>query len=91
MYTELTHSQKLAALSHKFYQGAEWVPAVGDYYTTARNDMQLYQIVREDDVYFYTSYLPLGCELSAWHKEGFTDKGFGPKRVHVPMFIFQHY
>lgn len=88
-HTVLTEKQKLAALALRFYQGFKWAPIAGDYYTTSRNDLELYQIVREDETHYYTSYLPLGRPESAWPKEEFTSQGFGVHRVFVPPFILE--
>jgi len=88
-YTILTEKQKLAALALRFYQGFQWAPIAGDYYTTSRNDLELYRIVREDETHYYTSYLPLGREESAWPKSEFTKEGFGVHRVFVPPFILE--
>jgi hypothetical protein len=86
--TSLTLNQKLGALAHKYYQHAQWNPKVGDYYTSSRNDLELYQIIDEDDSHFHTIYCsnPEG-ERSKWLKEEFTTQGFGLNRVHVPNFI----
>jgi hypothetical protein len=89
-YTVLTEKQKIAAMALKFYQGFQWAPIAGDYYTTSRNDLELYQIVREDETHYYTSYLPLGREEAAWPKSEFTTHGFGVHRVFVPNFILEN-
>jgi len=85
---KLTMYQKLQALQDRFYQRMKWHPKKGDYYTTSRNDLQLYQIVDEDDNYFYTVYCTDGRTTSRWDKSGFTTEGFGPMRVHVSDYIF---
>ena len=89
MQTELTIEQKLEAVSLKHYYFLEWKPKKGDYYTTSRNDTQLYQIVDEDDDFFYTNYCDKSfvSENSKWSKESFL-KDFGERRVYVPDFIF---
>lgn len=83
----LTATEKLQALANRFYQGVEWKPKKGDYYTTSRADLELYQIVDEDEENFYTSYLPLGGTVTSWPKTEFTTQGFGPKRVWVPDYV----
>ena len=57
MITKLTAEQKLQALSSKYYDGLGWQPKKGDYYTTSRNDLELYQIVDENETTFFTNYL----------------------------------
>ena len=57
MRTKLTAEQKLQALSSKYYDGLEWQPKKGDYYTTSRNDLELYQIVDENETTFFTFYV----------------------------------
>jgi hypothetical protein len=86
--TSLTQWQKLQALSEKYYSYAVWNPRVGDYYTSSRADLELYQIVDEDDEYFYTIYCnnPNG-ERAQWRKEEFTTEGFGLNRVFVHKAI----
>lgn len=84
----LTPQQKLDALAFRFYSHQKWEnPKTGDYYTTARADLELYVIVGEDDEHVYTSYLPLGGPTSTWRKDEFLDKGFGPCRVWVPPHV----
>lgn len=90
-HTSLTQNQKLEALKLKYYDDFQWEPIKGDYYTSCRNDLELYQIVDEDDDFFYTNY----CDPqrttqnpSHWPKTDFK-KGFGEKRVFVPHFILE--
>lgn len=86
--TSLTQNQKLEALAYKYYCGPRvWHPKAGDYYTSSRNDLQLYQIVAEDDEHFYTVYCTHPDQRDAWKKEGFTTEGFGTNRVYVPEWI----
>jgi hypothetical protein len=87
---ELTYKEKLAAISAKHYQYLKWTPKKGDYYTTVRNDLELYQIVDEDELFLYTKYCnpEKGSEISKWEKDKFlTD--FGIHRVYVPDWIFE--
>ena len=88
-YTALTEKQKLAALALRFYQELPWVPKTGDYYTTSRNDLELYKVVFADEFVVITSYLPLGGPTAEWDAEGFLTHGFGPRRVYVPEFVLQ--
>jgi len=85
-HTKLTEAQKLLALSLKYYQGQEWKPKKGDYYTTSRNDLELYQIVGESEDSFYTRYCDRECVDQKWIKSNFL-KNFGMKRVYVPIWI----
>jgi hypothetical protein len=66
----------------------KWLPKKGDYYTTSRNDLELYYILDEDEENFYTIYTTDPTQTkSAWKKEGFTTEGFGPCRVFVHGYI----
>lgn len=88
---ELTYQQKLAAISAKHYQHLKWTPKKGDYYTSVRNDLELYQIVDEDDQFLYTRYCnPEKTSISKWVKENFLLE-FGIHRVYVPDWIFESY
>lgn len=87
-YTELTLNQKLEALALKYYEDFQWQPKKGDYYTSSRNDLELYQIVDEGEQFFYTKYCDpkKGNDTSMWPKSTFL-KDFGLKRVFVPEWI----
>lgn len=87
--TSLTPEQKLLAFRNRFYDMQNWEPKAGDYYTSTRDDLELYLIVREDDDFFYTVYAerPHASE-SQWPKQEFTTVGFGPLRMHVPFYVF---
>lgn len=87
-HIELTQEQKLEALGLKYYSFIEWNPKKGDYYTTARPDLELYQIVDETETLFKTKYChpSQGDEQAEWEKEKFLED-FGKVRVHVPDFI----
>lgn len=87
---QLTLEQKLFALKLKYYDNFEWQPKKGDYYTSCRNDLELYQIVDEDENYFFTNYCnpeQTTPKPSQWPKVDFK-KGFGEKRVYVPEITF---
>lgn len=88
MKTKLTLVQKLQALSSKYYDGFQWIPKKGDYYTTSRNDLELYKIVDENENSLFTNYCgEKKCpEPHEWSKKQFL-KHFGEKRVFVPEFI----
>lgn len=85
----LTHQQKLEAISLRFYQGIKWTPKPGDYYTTSRADLELYQVVAVEGGQVKTRYCDTGKStvISSWPVEEFLDAGFGPKRVWVPEFV----
>lgn len=84
---KLTAEQKLQAMAHRFYQRAEWVPKAGDFYTSARADLELYQVVEVRDDVIVTEYTEGGCGPSEWPVDEFLTKGFGPSRVWVPSWI----
>jgi len=88
MLTSLTTEQKLEALALKYYQDYQWIPKAGDYYTSSRNDLELYFIVYADDHEIHTVYCDLqkGTSVSVWKTSEFLT-GFGLKRVHVPDWI----
>jgi len=79
--TSLTYSQKLNALAHRFYQGAEWRPRSGDYYTTCRGDLELYRVAKIENGVVYTEYCTRPGVYSEWPESEFTSQGFGTKRV----------
>lgn len=79
---------KLQAMALKYYSGVIWEPKAGDYYTSSRADLELYQVVKVTEKYVYTRYLTPNSAIQEWDKEGFTKQGFGVNRVHVPNFVF---
>jgi hypothetical protein len=85
----LTQNQKLNALAAKYYSGLQWNPKTGDYYTTSRADLELYQIVTADEKIIKTKYCDpqKGDVISDWETESFL-KDFGVNRVWVPEWIF---
>ena len=85
----LTSKQKLTALSMRFYSGQKWIPKAGDYYTTPRDDLELYQVVKIENGKVYTKYCDKDCALSKWDEIDFTSKGFGVHRVYVPLIILE--
>jgi len=87
MKTELTPEDKLKALSLRFYSDFEWKPKAGDHYTTARDDLELYRVVKVENGKLFTEYCVDPGNLSEWDEDAFTTEGFGPKRVYVPDFL----
>lgn len=94
---KLTPMQKLRALSIRFYDGMEWVPTAGDFYTTTRADLELYQIVEihsttdrnRPATVVRTRYTEGSDAISEWPLDGFQTHGFGPFRVWVPHFVLE--
>lgn len=87
MPTELTYQQKLDSFAFKYYQDYQWKPKKGDYYTSTRADLQLYQIVDEDEGNFYTEYCHQPeAGRASWVKERFL-LDFGVRRLFVPDFV----
>lgn len=87
--TSLRIEQKLFALSLKHYDGLKWEPKKDDFYTTSRNDLELYQIVDEDEFYFYTNYCDPNKKTSepqCWKKDEFL-MYFGERRVWCPDVV----
>lgn len=82
--TQLAEEQKLEALALRYYDQVEWKPRAGDYYTTPRTDLELYQVVKIEDGKVYTRYCHYESELTEWDEEGFVTEGFGSMRVWVP-------
>lgn len=85
---KLTHEQKLEAMAHRFYQGAEWQPKAGDYYTTSRADLEVYKVIEVRDDVIVTDYTENSAGPSEWPASEFLTEGFGPQRVWVPDWIF---
>ena len=84
---KLTYQQKLDALSYRFYQGGEWKPKAGDFYTTSRADLELYQVVSVQGGVVRTRFTEGTDAISEWTEDGFLTEGFGPRRVYVPEWI----
>ena len=87
MPTRLTERQKLEALAWRFYQDMTWTPAAGDYYTTSRADLELYQVVDVKGGKVFTRYCEGSVSISEWDADTFTTAGFGTCRVHVPHHV----
>ena len=90
MTESLTKTQKLQALADRFYSETyiSRPPKAGDYYCTARNDLELYQIVKIENGVVYTKYCKdeNGC-LSEWNESGFLSEGFGEFRIYVAPYV----
>ncbi len=92
--TTFTLEQKMSAIAFRFYQKAQWVPQVGDYYCLTRNGLELFVINRTDGENFFIRRVfapgqPEGDELAdAWPVETF-QQGFGENRVWVPKVFLQ--
>lgn len=84
---KLTYQQKLDALSYRFYQGGAWTPKAGDFYTTSRADLELYQVVSVENGIVRTCYTEGSDAISEWPEAGFLTDGFGPRRVFVPAWV----
>lgn len=84
---KLTYQQKLDALSYRFYQGGAWTPKAGDFYTTSRADLELYQVVSVENGVVRTRYTEGSDTISEWPEAGFLTEGFGPRRVFVPAWV----
>jgi hypothetical protein len=88
-YNKLTVMQKLMAFKNAFYTHVVWQPKPGDYYTTTREDMELYMITGIEEGKVYTIYTnPVSAETS-WDQDGFTTKDFGHCRMHVPLWVLE--
>lgn len=84
---KLTYQQKLDALSYRFYQGAQWEPKAGDFYTTSRADLELYQVVSVEGGVVRTRFTEGSDAISEWPEAEFLTEGFGPRRVFVPEWV----
>ena len=85
--TKLTFQQKLDALSYRFYQSGQWTPKAGDFYTTSRADLELYQVVSVENGVVRTRFTEGSDTISEWPEDGFLTEDFGPRRVFVPDWI----
>lgn len=89
---KLTLKIKLAAISLKYYSLYKWEPKAGDFFTTSRNDCELYQIVAIDEELVYTKYYEpsFSDTISTCLKDDFlSEHTFGRHRVHVPEWAFK--
>ena len=85
---KLTKTQKLEALAARFYQDLEWKPEAGHLYTTARADLEVYEVVKVEGGKVFTRYTEGGDSgVSEWLETEFLSEGFGPKRVWVPPHV----
>jgi len=84
--TQLTERQKLLALSMRYYSGLKWAPKAGDYYTTCRDDLELYRIIDVTDTEVVTIYCNPAMQAAPakWPKGEFlSPETFGAFRVYV--------
>jgi len=89
-YTALTCQQKLHCMAVKYFQNYEWIPKAGDYFTTARADLKLFQITRIDGRDVFTINTAETESLEDRHDlAGFSCFGQGSIRVYVPDFILE--
>jgi len=94
-YTELTATQKLKAFAMRYYNNVSWTSdelAVGDYYTTTREDLELYEIVHLTQEKVYTRYCSWrmdNFQIAEWDRKTFTSEGFGPYRMFVPLYVLE--
>lgn len=79
--------QKLTAIHIKHYQGDEWLPQAGDFFTTLRADLALFQISKIDGRQVFVVSVDDGNQESAYDLGNFTSGGTGSLRVHVPKFV----
>lgn len=87
---KFTEKEKLQAMALKFYQCQKWEPASGDFYTSTRYDLELYQVVSIDGEKIRTRYVntgDFGTSTTDWELAIFLTEGFGPFRVHVPKEV----
>lgn len=89
--TKIGKTQKLWAFHMRFYQHYAWEPKVGDYYTIVRADDELFKIIDETDTDFVCCRMDQPGNDFNFPKQGFTDEGFGPNRLHVPAWIFNNH
>ena len=96
MNPTLNERQKLAALAMRFYQGMQWEPKVGDYYTLTRESLELFVINRSDGENFYIKKVfhagqpdnQYEEQVDPWPIASFKE-GFGVNRVWVHPVIFE--
>lgn len=85
----LTAEMKLEAFAVKYYNGLQWNPKKGDYYTTTRADLELYQVHDIDEDFVYTIYTDRECEVQRWDKDKFTTQDFGIRRMWIPDYLIK--
>lgn len=85
----LTEAQKLTAFEARFYQGLEWTPKAGDFYTTTRADLEVYEVVSVEGGIVRTRYTEWDSGVSDWPESEFLTSGFGPRRLWVPPWVLE--
>lgn len=84
---KLTMRQKLTAIHIKHYQGTEWLPQAGDYFTTMRADLGLFMISKIEGRRVFVVSIGSDDQESSFDLGNFTSGGTGSLRVHVPKFV----
>lgn len=88
---KLTETQKLEAMALRFYQGLDWKPEAGHFYTTSRADLEVYEVVKVEGGKVFTRYTEGDTSgVAEWPEEEFLTEGFGPNRVWVPSFVLSN-
>lgn len=88
---DIAPNQKLAALSLKYYQGYDWIPEVGHYFTLSRDDFELFKIISfDEEIEVFTVANCGNDEIFEVKKDDFLT-GFGENRCWVPEWIFNSY
>jgi len=85
---KMTMRQKLTAIHLKYYQGMEWCPQEGDYFTTMRADLVLFHIAKIEGRRVIVSCCTDSTE-SEFDLGSFTTGGIGSLRVHVPKLVLE--
>lgn len=89
-FTTVTIEQKFLAMKLRYYDNQEWSPYVGDYYTSTRDDFELYKIIGTSYDNYLTQYcdpLKQSDQPGYWNQKQFTTHGFGEKRLWIPNWI----
>jgi len=88
--------KKLIALAHRFYDGAQWTPKLGDFYCVTRAGLSLFQIAKWEGgkIWHRTIYNDLGeyatdWPLTEWDEAEFIKGGFMVNRVLVPEWAYK--
>jgi hypothetical protein len=89
----LTWKQKCHAMAFHVNQPGNWTPVAGDYYTSVRPDLEVYQVVSIDGGVVSTRYVEPpqddGSQLATWSEQGFLSDGYGPSRVWLPAWALE--
>ncbi len=83
----LSAYQKLQAMALKHHTKLDWIPRVGDFYTSESSDLKLYRITDVSDLWVHTEPCdPMSKSIDDCAL-GFPRNGFVVNHVHVPHFI----